>query len=170
VVSGFWIGRPRWILAGLLVPFALIGRWSFLYFLSQVRQRIGVGPTVVEISEHPLKPGGRYDLFISQGGRLKLKRLSVELVCEEETFYRQGTDVRVERHQAFVLGLARQRDLEVDPQVPWEQQLVMEIPANVMHSFAGTHNAIRWKIVVKGESRPWPSFCRNYPVVVHPPG
>jgi len=168
VVSGFWIGRPRWILAGLLVPFAFIGRWSFLSFLTQMRQRIGIGATVVEMNEHPLQPGSCYDLFVSQAGRVKLKRLSVELVCEEETFYRQGTDVRVDRHQAFGKVLTRQRDLEVDPQHPWEQQLVLEIPENVMHSFAGTHNAIRWKIVVKGESRPWPSFCRNYPVVVHP--
>lgn len=168
VVSGFWISRPRWILTGLLIPFAFIGRWSFLYFLTQMRQRIGVGPTVVEINEHPLRPGQCYDLFVSQSGRVKLKRLSVELICEEETFYRQGTDVRVERHQAFGQILARHRDVEVDPQVPWEQQLRLEIPANVMHSFAGTHNAIRWKLVVKGESRPWPSFCRNYPVVVHP--
>ncbi len=170
VVSGFWVGRPRWILTGLIVPFAFIGRWAFQYFVSQLRQRLGVGPTVVEINEHPLQPGGAYQLFVSQGGRLKLKRLTVELVCEEETFYRQGTDVRVERHQAFGQVLTRQRDVEVDPQVPWEQQLSFEIPKNVMHSFAGTHNAIRWKFVVKGDSRPWPSFCRNYPVVVHPPG
>lgn len=170
VVSGFWIGRPRWILTGLLVPFALIGRWSFLYFVTQMKQRLGVGPTVVEINDHPLKPGGIYDLFVSQAGRLKLKRLSVELVCEEETFFRQGTDVRVERHQAFGKYLSRERDVEVDPQVPWEQQFRVEIPKDVMHSFAGTHNAIRWKFVVKGDSRPWPSFCRSYPVVVHPPG
>lgn len=170
VVSGFWINRPRWIIAGLLIPFALIGRWSFQYFVSQMRQRLGVGPTVVEISEHPLKPGHPCEVFVSQGGRLKLKRLSVELVCEEETFFRQGTDVRVERHQAFGQVISKQRDVEVDPQSPWEQQFSIQIPDNVMHSFAGTHNAIRWKFVVKGDSRPWPSFCRSYPVVVHPPG
>lgn len=170
VVSGFWIGKPRWILTFLLVPFAFIGKWSFQFSLSQLRQRLGVGATVVEINEHPLQPGGSYDLFVSQAGRLRLKRLVIRLVCEEETFYRQGTDVRVERHEAFSQILCRERDVEVDPQAPWEQQLGLEIPENVMHSFAGTHNAIRWKIVVKGESRPWPSFCRNYPVVVHPPG
>ena len=47
VVSGFLIDRPRWIIAGLLIPFALIGRWSFQYFVSQMRQRLGVGPTVL---------------------------------------------------------------------------------------------------------------------------
>lgn len=170
VVSGFWYGNPRWILAFLLVPFALIGNWSSRFFISQLRKHIGVGPTIVEISNHPLEPGGEYHLFVSQMGRLKLKRMTVQLTCEEETFYRQGTDVRVERHEAFNQILCRQRDVEVDPKAPWEQQLTLVVPVNVMHSFVGTHNAIRWKIVVLGESRPWPSFCRSFPVVVHPPG
>ncbi len=125
VVSGFWYGRPRWILAGMLVPFAFIGHWSFRFFITQLRQHIGVGTTIVEISHHPLQPGGDYQLFVSQTGRLKLKRLTVQLTCEEETFYRQGTDVRVERYQAFSKILCRERDLEVDPKAPWEQQLVV---------------------------------------------
>ena len=170
VVSGFWGDHPRWILAGLLVPFAAIGYWSFRYFLSQLRQHIGVGPTIVEISNHPLFPGEQYRLFVAQMGRLKLKRLTVQLTCEEETFYRQGTDVRVETCEAFHQVLLKERDIVVDPQAPWEQQLRLDLPENVMHSFVGTHNAIRWKIVVRGESQPWPSFCRSFPVVVHPPG
>jgi hypothetical protein len=170
VVSGFGLGRPRWILAGLLIPFAVIGWWSFRFFLAQLRQHAGVGPTIVEISNHPLYPGEQYRLFVSQMGRLNLKRLTIQLTCEEETFYRQGTDVRVERYEAFKQVLCKQRDVLVDPQAPWEQQLALDLPGNVMHSFVGTHNAIRWKIVVLGESQPWPSFCRSFPVVVHPPG
>jgi hypothetical protein len=170
VVSGFFSGSHRWILAGLLVPFAAIGVWSFRFFLSQLRHHAGVGPTIVEISNHPLFPGERYRLFVSQMGRVKLKRLSVQLTCEEESFYRQGTDVRVDRHVAFTQLLCKERDVLVDPQGPWEQQLALDLPDNVMHSFVGTHNAIRWKIVVRGESQPWPSFCRSFPVVVHPLG
>ncbi len=169
-VSGFWYGRPRYILAGLLVPFGCIGIWSFRYFLSQLRQHAGVGPSIVEISAHPLCPGGTYQVHVAQMGRLKLKRLKVQLTCEEETFYRQGTDVRVERYVAFTQVLHKERDVDVDPQQPWEQQLTFDLPENVMHSFVGSHNAIRWKIEVIGESRPWPSFCRSFPVVVHPPG
>jgi hypothetical protein len=169
VISGFWFGRPRWILATLLIPFAWIGWWSLRFFLTQLRQRAGVGPTIVEISSHPLVPGQHYDLFVSQSGRLRLRRIEIKLTCEEETFYRQGTDVRVEKYVAFKLNLHRQQNVRVDPEAPWEQQLVLELPENIMHSFVGTHNAIRWRIVVSGESRPWPSFCRSFPVVVHPP-
>ncbi|MDA9858180.1 hypothetical protein N9D23_08655 [Rubripirellula sp.] len=169
-VSGYWNGQHRPILTGLLIPFGAIGWWSFRFFLSQLRQRAGVGSTIVEISNHPLIPGSTYQLYISQIGRMQLKRLTVQMTCEEETFYRQGTDVRVERHEAFCQVLWKGREVLVDPQGPWEQQLELTIPLEAMHSFVGTHNAIEWKIVVKGTSKPWPSFCRSFRVVVHPPG
>lgn len=169
VISGFWYARPRYVLAFLLVPFAGIGWWSFRLFLSQLRKFAGIGATIVEISDHPLFPDQKYNLYVSQAGRMQLKKVLVQLTCEEETFYRQGTDVRVERFEAFTVELHKERVVRVDPQSPWEQQLTLELPANAMHSFVGTHNAIRWKIVVTGESRPWPSFCRSFPVVVHPP-
>ncbi|MEO1615124.1 MAG: hypothetical protein AAFV88_04690 [Planctomycetota bacterium] len=170
VVLGFWYAKPRYILAGLLLPFGAIGYWSFRYFLSQLRKSAGIGPTIVEISDHPLVPGRKYRVFVSQWGRLRLRRLHVRAVCEEETVYRQGTDVRVERCEVFTQELCAARDVRVDPRGPWEQQFTVDLPANVMHSFVGENNAIRWKIVVSGETRPWPSFCRNFPVVVHPPG
>jgi hypothetical protein len=170
VVLGFWYGSPRYILTGLLVPFAAIGYWSFRYFLAQLRRSAGIGPTIVEISDHPLYPGRKYRLFVSQSGRLRLRRLSVRLACEEETVYRQGTDVRVECYEVFAQDLCAERDVRVDPQGPWEQQFTLDLPPNVMHSFVSPHNAVRWKVIVSGEARPWPSFCRSFPVVVHPPG
>ncbi|MEM6365138.1 MAG: hypothetical protein AAF745_11965 [Planctomycetota bacterium] len=170
VVLGFWYGSPRYVLAGLLIPFAGIGYWSFRYFLAQLRRTAGLGATIVEISDHPLYPGRKYRLFVSQSGRLRLRKLTVRVACEEETVYRQGTDVRVERYEVFTQELCSQRDVRVDPQGPWEQQFSLDLPSNVMHSFVGPHNAVRWKVIVSGEARPWPSFCRNYPVVVHPPG
>ncbi len=170
VVSGFYYDRPRYILAILLLPLGTIGFWAFRSFISQVRQLAGVGATIVEISNHPLVSGEAYRIYVCQMGRLKLRRLKIILCCEEETFYRQGTDVRVEKYEAFTKVILNQRDVAVDPQAPWEQQLAIELPENAMHSFVGSHNAIRWKIVVSGESRPWPSFCRSFPVIVHPPG
>ena len=169
VLSGFYYDRPRYILTFLLVPLGVIGFWAFRSFLFQLRKIGGVGPTIVEISNHPLVPGESYRVFISQMGRLRLKRLKVILTCEEETIYRQGTDVRVEKHAALAEILLNERDIKVDPQAPWEQQLRIDLPENIMHSFVGAHNAIRWKIVVSGESRPWPSFCRSFPLIVHPP-
>ncbi|MCO8124640.1 hypothetical protein NHH03_23075 [Stieleria sp. TO1_6] len=170
VVLGFWYGSPRYILTGLLIPFGAIGYWSFRFFLAQLRRTAGIGPTIVEISDHPLYPGCKYRLFVSQSGRLRFRRLNVRVACEEETVYRQGTDVRVERYEVFTEELCAARDVRVDPQGPWEQQFTLDLPSNVMHSFVGAHNAVRWKVIVSGEARPWPSFCRSFPVVVHPPG
>ncbi|MCS7468560.1 hypothetical protein NZK35_18050 [Stieleria sp. ICT_E10.1] len=170
VVLGFWHSSPRYILTGLLLPFGGVGYWSFRYFLAQLRRSAGIGPTIVEISDHPLYPGCKYRLFVSQSGRLRLRRLRVRVACEEETVYRQGTDVRVERYEVFTQELCAERDVRVDPQAPWEQQFTIDLPSNVMHSFVASHNAVRWKVIVSGEARPWPSFCRSYPVVVHPPG
>ena len=96
-------------------------------------------------------------------------RLRVELVCEEETTYRQGTDLRIDRHQAYTQILHTQRDLSIDPYAPWEQELAVKLPADAMHSFQSAHNAVCWKITVSGDARPWPSFCQSFPVVVHPP-
>ncbi|MEM6780216.1 MAG: hypothetical protein AAF670_21365 [Planctomycetota bacterium] len=169
VVSGWMADRNRPILAMLLIPFFGIAWWSLRTFLRQVRQIVGVGPTLVEISEHPLEPGGRYEVYIAQMGRMKLQSLTITLVCEEESFFRQGTDVRAERHIAFSLELWSGKSIRVDPRRPWEQQLLLEVPANAMHSFSATHNSVRWRLTVNGESRPWPSFCRSFPLLVYPP-
>ena len=168
VISGFLSGHPRWVLAFLLVPFAAVGVWAFRYFLDALRQTAGVGATIVEIGNHPLHPGESYDLFIAQAGSLNLRRLRVELICEEETTYRQGTDVRIDRHVAFTKILCTDRDLSIDPHRPWEQELRFDLPMDAMHSFQSANNAVCWRIAVSGDSRPWPSFCLNFPVFVHP--
>jgi len=169
VVSGFLNGQPRWVLGFLLLPFAGIGFWAFKYFLDALKQTAGVGATIVEISSHPLHPGRSYDLFIAQAGRLSLRRLRVELICEEETMFRQGTDVRIDRHVALSKILCTDRDLSIDPHRPWEQELQLDLPADAMHSFRSANNAVCWRITVSGDARPWPSFCLNFPVFVHPP-
>lgn len=168
VVSGFLNGTPRWVLAFLLLPFGAIGLWAFRYFLNSLKQTAGVGATIVEISSLPLHPGHSYDLYVRQAGRLDLRRLRVELICEEETMFRQGTDVRIDRHVAMSKILANERDVSIDPQRPWEQELQLDLPAGIMHSFRSAHNAVCWRITVSGDARPWPSFCLNFPVFVHP--
>lgn len=168
-VVGFFTGRIRPVLTALLVPLGYLGYWSFRSLLVQLRVRAGVGPTIVEIGQHPLHPGDQSRVHVIQMGRLRLRKLTVRLICEEETFFRQGTDVRADRCEVFTQVLGEESKVRVDQQVPWEQQFELQLPQDVMHSLVGMHNAIKWKIVVSGESRPWPSFCRSFPIVVHPP-
>ena len=168
-VSGLIRGVWRPFLIGLLVPLGAIGWWLFRRMLSVIRSTAGVGPTVVEISDHPLHPGANYRVYVCRWGRMQLRRLTVRLVCEEETFYRQGTDVRRECHRVATIPLGERTNLRVDRHQAAEQHYDVVLPADVMHSVAGSHNAIRWRIEVEGKMRPWPSYCRNFPVVVHPP-
>lgn len=168
VILGFQQQRPRWVLTGLLLPCAAVGVWSFRYFLTRLRETAGVGATIVEISDHPLQPGGTYRAYVAQFGRLRLQRLRIELICEEESTFRQGTDVRVEKYPARKEILLHEKHVRIDPGQPWEQEFPLTIPQDAMHSFRSPHNAVRWKVVVSGEARPWPSFCQSFPVVVHP--
>ena len=168
-VSGFWWGNPRPMLTFLLIPLGAIGVWSARYFLRQLRESAGVGATIVEISNNPLVPGEVCRVYVVQYGKLKLRRLRVLLVCEEEAIFRQGTDVRTDRHVVCESVIFAEKSVLVDPRTPWEQEFDMLVPDSAMHSFQSPHNAVSWKILVEGESRPWPSFCRSFPVVVHPP-
>jgi hypothetical protein len=165
-----WLtGRRQWLLLIVLVPLGAIAWRAARHFLELLRQHAGVGPTIVEVSDLPLVGGRQYRGYLSQLGRLRLKSLTVALTCEEEATYRQGTDVRVERAQVFETVLWNGSRLSIDPGTPFEQEFALAIPAGVMHSFQSPHHAVRWLIVVRAESRGWPSFCRSFPVVVHPP-
>jgi hypothetical protein len=59
--------------------------------------------------------------------------------------------------------------LVAESEKPLELDCQIRLPLDMMHSFQGRHNAIVWKIIVEGEVKKWPSFCRSFPVVVFPP-
>ncbi len=65
-VRGFLAGRPDWFLTIFLVPFMAVGIVSIVIFVRQLLVTTGVGPTRLEISDHPLFPGGVYRLYLSQ--------------------------------------------------------------------------------------------------------
>ncbi len=83
-LRGFFRGAPDWRLVAFLVPFTAAGGWSIYYFLRQLLITTGIGPTTIEISDHPLHPGQRYEILLSQSGHLSVRWLELNLVCEEE--------------------------------------------------------------------------------------
>jgi len=168
VIAGFWSDRPRWVLTALLFPMAGVGVWVLRHYARCLRETAGVGATIVEIDQHPLQPGGTYRAYVAQLGRMNLRRLRIELVCEEESTFRQGTDIRIDRNRVLSQIILDQYDLTIDPGRPWEQEFDLTIPSEAMHSFRSPHNAVQWKVIVSGEARPWPSFCQSFPVVVQP--
>ena len=168
-ISSFQTGPFPWALAIFLVPFTAVTVWSVHYFARQLLLHTGIGPTSVEISSHPLYPGQCYQVYLGQSGRLKVKRLTIELACEEEASFRQGTDIRSERRVVYRNVFCSHENFEIEPAIPFEAEGSFQVPDAAMHSFFGTYNAVHWKLIVRGDFTDWPSCVRSFPVVVYPP-
>lgn len=161
-------GEPNWLLMALTLAAVAVGIWSGYHFLRQISLHTRVGPTYIEISNHPLLPGRDYKLHLSQAGRMHLKKLRVTLICEEEATFLHGTDVRTEVAQVFDAEVANFRGLVVRPGTPFEELLHFQIPLSAMHSFKSSHNAVHWKLIVDLEAKGAGSQRRSFPIVVYP--
>ena len=161
-------GRSDWFLTFLLLPFGTVSFFATRWFFRLFIRHTGVGPTTVEISDLPLLPGREYALYLCQYGRVTIKNLCVSLICYEETTYQQGTDVRTERCEVVRQVLFGPKHFTIEPEKPLELDCQFRLPLDTMHSFQSSHNAIIWKVIVEGDAPRWRSFCRSFPIVVHP--
>jgi len=167
-VKSILSGQPEWFLVLFIIPFVAVGVWVVRDFVRQMLIHTGIGPTHLEISGHPLRPDTGYQVYVSQGGRLSMHSLTLSLVCEEAATSQQGTDLRTETKVVFDRQIFRQTHFRIDPGLPFEHQCSVEIPAHAAHSFQSEHNAVNWKLVVRGEAESWPPFERAFPVIVYP--
>lgn len=163
-------GQPDWFLSLLLIPFAALGVAAVYYLFRLLRLATAIGPTSLEISEHPIFPGESYRIHLSQAGRLAVKSLTLSLVCDEEATYRQGTDTRTERRRVLEQVVFSRESFDILPGLPYEQACELKFPDNVMHSFQSDHNAVQWRLVVRGRVEKWSDYERNFPLVVYPSG
>ena len=168
VISLHREGQPNWLLTWLMVPFVMAGVWTLVALARQVLLNIAVGTTLVEVSQHPFYPGGTFHGFVSQTGRLRVRWLQVQLVCEEQAIYQQGTDTRRATSRVHRAVLFSQRKFEIQPQQPFEATFDVTLPASAMHSFASSHNAVMWSLVVCGRLARWGDFERRFPIYVYP--
>jgi hypothetical protein len=167
-IQGHLEGAPSWWLTILSVFLVLLGLFFIGVLVKQVRIALAVGPTVVEISDHPLRPGGRYEVFVSQSGRRTMNSLSVALTCEESAAYRQGTDTRTEKRVVCEVEVMRFAGLAIEDGLPFEARRPLVVPPGAMHSFQAQNNQVVWKLVVAGDISRGLDFRREFPVVVHP--
>jgi hypothetical protein len=159
---------PDWLMMLFIVPFLAVGVALVVVFSRLLRQAAGIGPTLVEISDHPLLPGKGYRLFLSQSGNLTLQSIEVSLACEEEAVFRQGTNARTESREVFRQSLYAGAGAIIRPGEPLEAECDLPIPAEAMHSFRASHNQVQWKLIVRGEIVGWHGFQRSFPLVVRP--
>jgi hypothetical protein len=169
-IEGLVSGRPDWWLTSFSLPFALVGIGAVAYFGWQLGVHTGIGPTSVEVSEHPFMPGHRYGVYLSQSGRLSIEALDLFLICEEEASYYQGTDMRTETRRVYEQQVFHREGIEIQNGLNFEHECELAVPEQGMHSFQGTYNAVQWKLVVRGHAKGWPDYERSFPVVVHPNG
>jgi hypothetical protein len=162
------ISRNEWLLSALLLPFWYVCYWSVRHFLQLLMLHTGMGQTTVEISDLPLVPGREYQVAIAQHGHVTMKSLQLWLVCEEEATFTQGTDIRTEVREVYRQMFFERVDFQVEPAAPLTAHCPVPIPAAAMHSFQSSHNAVRWRLVVRSEADAWPDFERGFPIVVYP--
>ena len=164
------VGTPSqpWLAGGLLIVFLPAACWSVYHFFRQLIKLSGVGPTSVELSNYPLRPNASCKLFLSQTGRVRLQSLEVELICEEQVTYNQGTDIRTETAVVFSNRLMRQRGVLLTVGKPFETELEFALPESIMHSFKSNNNRIQWKIIVTAKAKKWPRLTRTFRILVFP--
>jgi hypothetical protein len=167
-VESWLFNEPEWVLMAFAVPYIICGVWAVCYIVLEILWHTRIGPTCVEISDLPLRPGHEYSIFLSQGGRISLTALKMTLVCEEESTYSQGTDIRTETKVVYENPVFERASISIEPGVPLEVRASLRTPTDAMHSFQSSHNCIRWKLVVSVKPSARPQFVRNFPLVVYP--
>jgi hypothetical protein len=160
----------NWLSGRSLVTLIVVGAAvaSTYAFVRSLLLQIILGPTTVEISDHPLHPGENYQVYVSQAGHASINRLQLRLVCEEEATYQQGTNVRTETQCVCSQQVFCKDDFRINPGLPFEHQCEFRVPPEAMHSFKSASNAVHWRLVVRGSLSGWPDFERTFPVIVYP--
>lgn len=171
-VLTIWAWRSRvqaeidWWAVGAAVCCLPVAAWSVYRWFRHFLMIVGFGPTQLEISDYPLVPGQRFDVFVSQPGRLRFQLLEVMLRCQEVATFTQGTNIRTESKTVYEERLFRQRGVSAED--PFHCELTVTLPQDAMHSFVSANNRIQWQIVISAIVRGWPRFERIFPIVVRP--
>jgi hypothetical protein len=168
LVEQYMGGTANWLIAAIVVPFAITGVWLLVLLVREAWNVVGIGTTNLEVSQHPLHPGGKCDLFLIQSGQMYLRQLSVWLLCEEHAVYQEGTDTRDWVETVYRESVFSERKIRIEHGQPFETQFAVEIPTESMHSFRSVHNEVRWLLEVRGVPQRWPEFQRRFPIYVYP--
>lgn len=168
-ICGFVAGSPDWFLALFLLPSSVAGVLLLRTTARRLRTAGDAGPTVLEISDHPLLPDREYELYLTQSARRPVRSLEVLLFCQEKVTYQQGTDTRADARAVFQQSIARGQPGGDGRGPSCEIAARFRVPREAMHSFRGKHNQVCWKLVVRGRTARGQSYQREFPVVVYPP-
>ena len=165
-----FLGQSAWLLGIFALVVIGLAAWATYSCLNELITASWMGPTSVEVGKMPLFPGDECEVFLSQSGNLQVSRFSVLLICDEETTFLQGTDIRHDRQCVFRKEIFRREQFAVDASTPIEEHFRLRIPNPAMHSHKSPHNGIVWKLITQITADDWPAHERTFPIVVYPAG
>lgn len=171
VVQNFarsWPAPPDRVFALLIMLLVVSGIWILIAIARPLLVHMVLGATLVEVSQHPFYPGGTFHGFVSQTGKVHVRWMQVQLICEEHAVYQQGTDTRRATERVFRKVLFSQRKFDIARQQAFETTFDIAIPELAMHSFVSSHNAVVWTLIIRGRLAHWGDFERRFPVYVYP--
>ena len=153
------------------VPFALVGIGLLAWSVWPAIVGMRVTRPEVSVSNDTVRPGDTFSFSFRQTFKsaAQMRQASFQLVLRETAIYRRGTNTYTVHHD-FV---AQRVDLPPRPFQAGEalsDQRYWQIPANAMHTFAATHNRLRWLIAAQVGISGWPDFKEEYEVRVLPEG
>ncbi len=159
----------EWIFGTVFrVLFCGIGAVLLIGLIRRLVVAFRQGPTLLEISDHPLYPGRRYRILLQQSGLLRFFSFSVDLVCEEISRFRQGTDTVTNRKDVFRQNLFIRNDFEITVSQPLSQEFFIQLPLGAMHSLRLENNEVLWKLEIAAKIAGWPDILRECPIIVRP--
>src|SRR6185295_10414401 len=135
------------------IPFALVGLALIVGIFYSMFLSIACRRSLVELDAHPLTPGQLVRIQVIQRGPLKLGHMRTLIVCEESATFEQGEVSKTDRKRIHEITIDASGD-------SWKCRGEFKIPADAMHSFEATHNAIQWKVLVLGTVARW--FAVNW--------
>jgi hypothetical protein len=148
-----WTGRSPPLRVGLIGGFLAVGLAVASVLASRVMR--WVRPLTVEVSEHPLRPGGSYRLVVAHPDPAALRRLRLELLCQEETGAGKNTKRHIASRQAIeaeppaaVAGALPAPPGAVVSARPATLEARLDVPAAAAPSFEMEHHRLTWYVAV----------------------
>ncbi len=163
-------GAGNWGVTLLVIPLVGTGAWLTYHLMRDAWTSTGIGLAHVELDRHPLTTGSVCQGLLIQTGQMKVRSLTLTLVCQEIATYLEGTDARTATATVYETQLLSQKRFEIEPGRPFEQEFEFQIPASASPSFLADHNEIRWALRLQGITASWPMFERIFPLCVYPAG
>ncbi len=168
VTNSFFARDPLWLALILTFVVAAVTVRVIQKLIIELGETLRIGPSHVEVSDAPFYPGQRYEVYLSQAGRMRLAKLDFRLAREEHAAYQEGTNFRKEVYTAFEQTILEKHSLAISPQAPFSHCSEFVIPENAIHSFQSSSNSIRWKLILRGEIIRGSTFERIFPILVYP--